>query len=104
MDPEKAYDMLYGEKLDIKKLKKARFVKLSIKIPDSKGVTLLLKTLFALPLPIILIRPFLRKAIESNQSLKDEFDTKELMNMISSKGIKIMVNASDGVKIKIKTM
>mgnify|MGYP000338268745 CR=1 FL=1 len=42
-------------------LKKARFVKLRIFLKDQKAISMGLNTLFALPLPIALAKPFIRR-------------------------------------------
>ena len=42
-------------------LKKARFIKLRIFLKDQKAISMGLNTLFALPLPIALAKPFIRR-------------------------------------------
>jgi len=97
-----AYKQLYP-KASKPRLRRARFVKLRIFIPDSKGVTRFMAILFWLPFPIFLVRFALRFAkLENNESIP--LTKGEIMKLISSKGIKIDVRTHSGEKIYIKTI
>lgn len=110
---EDAYDRLYPL-VDTKKLKWARFVKMSIHVPDeSKKVNLLLKTLFAIPFPIGLINVAMRLAdryagASVKKELNEQFGTEELGELLQllryAKGSAIDIDAADGTQVTIKIL
>lgn len=82
---EKAYSMLKAERGS---LKKARFIKLRMDIAESKGASRVINTLFFAPVPLALIKPFLR-------FIKDD-DARMLVQLISyAKGVRIDVKSKD---------
>lgn len=99
IDIDKAYEKLYK----IKRAKKARYVKMKILIPDSKGVRILVNTLFLLPMPIWLLKIFFKN---SDQVISEEFPVKikDFLKQGLYKGMSIKVNSNDGTKIIIKTI
>ena len=100
--PKEAYRMLYPDNKP-KRLRRAWFIKLRINIPKEKGVNRFLAVLFFLPFPIFLAKLALR--FVKNDSLKDSgLTTKDIMNIISYRGIKVEVMTSDNTNILIKTI
>jgi hypothetical protein len=55
LDPRTAYDCLYG-----RRSRRARFLFIRIWIAEEFFVSLLLNTLFFLPVPLAFVRPFLK--------------------------------------------
>jgi len=101
-----AHNMLERGKMLPAKAKKARFVKLHIDPHDeSRGTRLFLKTLFALPLPLGIIRFFLVKALYSKISENDawDIDKETFINMLKyAKDTTITVESSDAdIHIKL---
>ncbi|AUD65020.1 hypothetical protein BK011_04755 [Tenericutes bacterium MZ-XQ] len=98
-----AYQMLYP-KTKQAKARKARFIKFRINIPDSKGATYFINVLFALPIPIGLVKLFLRGRM--NQPVSDQFpiSMKEVIDLAAIKGTFVKVIAKDQTKILIKTI
>lgn len=99
---KKAYKSIYRKDELIKFTNKAHFVKLKIIVPDEKGVNVFLRILFFLPIPLLLVKiafPFIK--IENTDM---PFSKTELLQMITSKNISIVVNASTKEKVIIKTI
>ncbi|GEM_PF-3299914 len=70
------------------KVPKARFIKLRIWVKDQKAVSVMLNTMFAVPLPLAVIKPFTRR-------IKDP-ETRALINAIDyAKGTKIHVDSKE---------
>jgi uncharacterized membrane protein len=103
IDHHKAYELLYPN-IKQKKAKKARFVKLRIKIPDSKGVSAFVNTLFLFPIPISFIMFFLKNKL--NEPIDDNIpmSIKDFVEMGAVKGAFIEVIAKDKTHILIKTI
>lgn len=91
LTPEEAYYFLYKPPKE-KKAKKAKFIKLSFEIKESKATSNFLNILFLLPLPLGLINIFKRK-------IKNYEDISNLL----IKGISIEVYSEDA-NILIKTL
>lgn len=105
ISPEVAYKKLYKKKRNkMPFTRRAHFIKLKIKVPGEKGVNTLLRVLFFFPLPIFLVRFFMSFVKEDGFGDEMPFTKGELVNMISSKGIRINVNAKSGEKVIIKTI
>lgn len=98
----KAYKYIYG---DAPQLKKAHFVKLKVKINDSRGISILLAILFFIPIPLSIVKMFARFALKKGyKDLKDiPLSIDDIMQVISTKGIKVDVDAHDEAKIYLKT-
>lgn len=107
IDPKTAYKKLYKrEKIKrVPLFKRAHFVKLKIIIPEEKGVNTFLRVLFFLPFPILLLRIIL-SFIKTDKWDEDDIPLtkREIMNLISHRGIKVKVNAKSGEKVYIKTI
>jgi len=103
MHPKKAYKLLYRPVKE-RKPRRAHFVKMNVNIPEEKGVNILLKVLFFLPLPLWIIKLVLRK--RANQKLSDEFPVtfKELMDLMLIRGSRVDVKTHDHVNVLIKTI
>lgn len=70
------------------KVPKARFIKLRIWVKDQKAVSVMLNTIFAVPLPLAVIKPFTRR-------IKDP-DARALIGLIHyAKGTKIHVDSKE---------
>lgn len=101
INPKTAYNRLYKqEKINrVPFFKRAHFVKLKINIPDEKGVSAFLRVLFFLPFPILLLRIIFSFIKTDNWNDDDIPLTKrEMMNLISHRGIKVNVNANQAKK------
>ena len=101
--PKKAYKLLY-KKVKERRPKRAHFVKMSVRIPDEKGVNALLRVLLFLPIPLWIVKLILRK--RANQKLSDEIPItfKEMMDLMMIRGSRVDVNTHDHVKVLIKTI
>ena len=92
LSPSEAFTFLSG-----KPKKKARFLYVRIFLKDSILISLLVNTLFLLPFPLVIVKPFIRKVLKEeglDPNLYDEL-------IACGKGIKISVKTNDA-KIKIK--
>lgn len=98
-----AYKLLYTKKRR-RKAKKARFIKLKIKIPEKSLMNVILKIVFLLPVPICLLIRILKKRLD--EPIHDEIPIplKSLIEMTAIKGAFIEVLTQDGIKIKVKTI
>jgi len=102
---EAAYALLYPKKSGkIRKPKKAHFVKLRIRVPDSKGASALMAFLFFLPFPLGIVKFILRRVLKGKQIDQVDMSLEELLEMISYKGIKVDVRAQSGERVSIKTI
>jgi len=98
---KEAYNQIY---ISQRIVKKAHFVKIKIKINDSKGVSALLKVLFLLPIPLVFVRMAIRIGLK-NKNLKDvDIPVEDFIDLISARNINIDVNARDEAHIRIKTL
>lgn len=100
--PKDAYKELYP-KIHKNKMRRAHFVKLKILVPDDKTATRILRILFAFPMPLFIVRLILRFVKEENSS-DLPLTKKEIIRLISYRGIKVSVNTKSGEKILIKTI
>ena len=100
-----AYDELFNEVKHkrIRFIKKAHFIKLKVVIPDQRGLNVFLRVLFFLPFPIFIIK-IVARFVKWEPDEDFPFDKKEMINLISSRGIKVKVNAKSGEKIIVKTL
>jgi len=97
-----AYQYIYEKN---RKLKKAHFIKFKFHIAESKGANALLFILFLLPIPIVVIKIFL-KLLAKNEYIHisgQEVPIKDFIQLIALKDINIDVKAKDEAHIKIKT-
>jgi len=98
-----AYQMLYP-KIKEAKARKARFIKFRINIPDSKGATYFINVLFALPIPIGLVKLFLRGRMDQPVSDQVPIAMKDLIDLAAIKGTFVKVIAKDNTRVLIKTI
>ena len=103
LDPKKAYAMLYP-KFKQKKPRRAHFIKVTVRVPEEKGVNILLGVLLALPIPIFIIRLVLRKRMSEHMMKDIPLSTKELIDLISIRGSRVNVIASDQTRVSIRTI
>ncbi len=104
--PEAAYEELYKKQKPTKVplFHRAHFIKLKIHIPEEKGVNVFLKVLFFIPMPILFLRVIM-SFIKMDRFDEDiPLDKKEIMRLISHRGIRVKVNTTSGEKILIKTI
>lgn len=101
--PRKAYQMLYP-KQKVRKPRRASFVKVNIKVPESKAVTIFLGIILLLPIPIFMIKWILKK--RSNEVVSEQFQmtTGELIELISIKGVRVDVRSKTNERVLIKTI
>ncbi len=97
---KKGYKYLYHNENRIQLTNKAHFVKLSIQVPNEEGTNKFLKILFALPIPLGIVR-FGLKFINTN--ISEDISLDEIKELINSKGIQITVDAASGEHVVIKT-
>ncbi|MBN2268278.1 MAG: hypothetical protein V3569_03450 [Acholeplasmataceae bacterium] len=100
---KKAYQMLYKKQKE-RKPRRAHFVKMSISIPEEKGVNAFLKILLFLPIPLWIVKLVLKK--RGNQKLSDEIPItfKEMLDLMMIRGSRVDVKTQDQVKVLIKTI
>ena len=101
--PHEAYQLMFKYPKE-RKPKKAHWVKVKIHIPESKGVSLLLAVLLALPIHIGIIKWIVSK--RANRPISDQFQftPKEVLEMISIKGVKVNIQTRTNEKILISTV
>lgn len=97
-----AYRELYPKPARVALPKRAHFVKLRFRIPESKGVTAFLGFLFLLPTPLFFVRIILGFVKFDKEDVP--FTKKELMRLIAVRGLKVDVRSTDGVNVFIKTL
>ncbi|HAQ56431.1 MAG TPA: hypothetical protein DCR44_03380 [Acholeplasmatales bacterium] len=97
-----AYRALFPKPLKERGPKRAHFIKLRIRIPESKGVTNFLAFLFWLPLPILFARMILGFVKLDTKDMP--LDKQEIIKLIAVRGIKVEVKTTDGVRVYIKTI
>ncbi len=104
IERKEAYKMLYQTPKE-RKPRRAHFVKIKIRIPESRGVTILLKVLFALPIHIGLVKLFLPKR-KLSEPISEEFDISplDLIDLIAIKGVKVDIQTKTNERIYIKTI
>ncbi|WP_025725361.1 hypothetical protein [Acholeplasma granularum] len=98
LEVSEAYNLLFTKK--IQKVKKSRFVKLSIWINENKFISGFVKMFTIFPIHVSLLKLILNK---SNQLGDDNLTKEDIIKLISVKGISIKVITND-VKINIKTI
>lgn len=99
--PKKAYRQLYSIS-KVPHRRRAHWVKIRIVVPDDKKATRWMAFFFGLPIPLFLARIGLR--IVKLEDQDTPFDKKQLMDLISTKGILVNVTSQDGTKVFIKTI
>lgn len=97
-----AYRTLFPKPAKLRGPKRAHFIKLRIRIPESKGVSAFLAFLFWIPTPILFARVILGFVKIDTKDMP--LNKQELINLIAVRGIKVDVKTTDGVRIYIKTI
>jgi len=103
---KEAYKLLYKQQKE-RKPRRAGFVKVRIRVPESKGATTFLSILLFLPMPLFLVKLFIpRKVKNGTEPISDQFQMtfKEMMDLISMRGVKIDIKTHDHVRVLIKTI
>lgn len=100
---KEAYNLLYKE-ITERKPRKASFVKMKIIIPDEKKVTLFLAILFALPIPIFILKLVMSRKMKEEISDQFPITYKDAFDLIAVKGVKLKVNTKSKEQILIKTI
>jgi len=106
ISPKSAYEELYKAepKSRLPFFRRAHFIKLRIHVPGEKGVNTFLKVLFLLPIPIMFLRIMLAFVKTDKYDEDIPLTKRELIKMISYKGVKVHVDAHSGEKVLIKTI
>ena len=99
---KEAYHYIYEKK---RKLRKAHFIKFKFHILESKGASTLLFILFLFPIPIVVIKIFMKMLVRHGHKYMgdNQISMKDLMQLIAVKGIYVDIHAKDEAHIKIKT-
>jgi hypothetical protein len=103
---KEAYKLLYNSPRE-RKPRKAGFIKVRIRVPESKGATVLLSVLLFLPMPLFLVKLFIpRKVKYGTKPISDEFPMtfSELLDLVSMHGVKIDIKTHDHVRVLVKTI
>jgi hypothetical protein len=100
---KKAYSLLFHEEKD-RMPRRARFVKVRISVPDSKGVSLFLAVLLAFPIHIGIIKWIVSKKANFQISEQFQMTPMELIELISIRGVKVDVKSKNNEKVFVKTI
>ena len=103
MKPREAYRELYRVPR-VPSKGRAHFLKLRIRVPGERGITTFLAFLFLFPLPLFIVRMFLRKMKPESIGGDMPFTPAQLMELIRYRGIIIDVKAKDGTRVLFKTL
>ncbi len=103
---ESAYKELFKEEKirRVPLMKRAHFIKLRIVVPEEKGVNTFLGVLFFLPVPILLLRIILGFVKIDKFDSDIPISKREIINLISYRGVKVQVRTNSGEKVYIKTI
>ena len=100
---KEAYNLLYHEE-KVKKPRRARFVKVRISVPESKGVSIFLAILLACPIPIRIIKWAISKKANLQVSEQFQMTPMELIELISIRGVKVDITSKDNEKVFVRTI
>jgi hypothetical protein len=103
MDTKEAYRLLYNQPKE-RKPRKAHWVKVRIRIPESKGVTILLAVLLALPIHIGIIKWIVSKRANQQISEQFQFTPRELIELVAVKGVRVNIHTKTNEKIMLRTI
>lgn len=103
IDYKEAYNLLYPKIKEVKP-NRAHFVKLRVRVPDSKAANTFIKLLFILPIPIGLAKLILRNKLNQHVSDDIPISFNDLIDLAAIKGTYIKVIASDNTRVLIKTI
>jgi len=98
---KEAYQELYVSKKQTF-FRRAHFVRLKIQVPDDKTANRLMRFLFLLPVPLLLVKIAL-KFVKDKGDESLPLTKAQIYDLISYKGIKVEINSQSGEKIYIKT-
>jgi len=106
ISPELAYKELFKKekRVWVPFFKRAHFLKLRIHFPGEKGANSFLAVLFFIPCPLLLLRILLGFVKIDKYSNDIPLSKREIINLISYKGVIVKVNTHSGEKILIKTI
>lgn len=103
LQPSHAYQMLFAQPKE-RKPHRAHFIKLKIRVPESKAATVFLAVLFALPIHIGLVKLFLSRKMEQIVSDQLALTYREVIDLVAIKGVVVDIKTSDHVRVYIKTI
>ncbi|MBE0700521.1 MAG: hypothetical protein IH571_02430 [Acholeplasmataceae bacterium] len=103
INPKRAYRLLYSHHKE-RKPRKAHFVKIGIRIPESRGISILLAILFILPIYIGLIKLLIKIFAKNGTIGNSNLTAQDLIDLVSVRGVKVNINASSGEKVLIRTL
>jgi hypothetical protein len=100
---QQAYKLLYAKTKE-RKPRRASFVKLSVRIPEERWLSIILAILFFLPIPIFIFKIFIRGNRKLEISDQIEITAAELIRLISIRGASVSVRTHDQFRVNIKTL
>ena len=100
---KKAYEELFANK-ETKRCGRAYFIKTKILIPNAKKTNNLLRAVFLLPVPIVILKFIVKRSKKDIGKEWGHFTNQELIELLSIKGITVDIKANDGTKIFLKTI
>ncbi len=103
LNAKQAYKTLYP-KMQSSPQGRAHFIKLKIRVPESKGATRFLAFLFWLPLPLFYVRIGLNFVKSKDGEEPLPIPKSEIMRLLRFRGIRVQVDSHDGTHIDIKTL
>lgn len=103
---ESAYDEMFKKekRTKIPFFRRAHFVKLRIHVPGEKGANTFLGVLFFFPIPILFLRILLGFIKGDRFGEEVSLTKREMIKMISYKGVTVKVKTHSGENILIKTI
>jgi hypothetical protein len=103
LDTKKAYKLLFRGPKE-RKPRRAHWVKVRISIPESRGVTILLAILLALPIHIGIIKWIVSR--RANHPISDQLPLtpRELIELVSLKGVLVNIHTKSNERILLKTI
>lgn len=99
----RAYKMLYQTSKP-RKLKRAHFLKMKIRVPDSRGTNIFLRVLFLFPIPVFIVTFFLKRISKDKLPEHIDLSKEDIVNLVKTKGISLDVKTKDKEHILIKTI
>ena len=100
---KEAYNLLFQQE-NAKKPHRARFIKVRISVPESKGVSIFLAILLAFPIPISIIKWAISKKANIQVSEQFQMTPMELIELISIRGVKVDITSKNNEKVFVRTI
>ncbi|TNF09325.1 MAG: hypothetical protein EP317_00980 [Bacillota bacterium] len=103
LDTKKAYKLLFEQPRE-RKPRKAHWVKVRISIPESRGVTILLAVLLALPIHIGIIKWIVSRRAKQQISEQIPITPGDLIELVSLKGVLVNIHTKTNERIMLRTI